>query len=125
MENSVDDHPVKFFFEIGSEFNGVFTYTVHTDEKISGQYLSFAIVEGYDVGEIIMLELLHVDIENVIVGTENDIDVPYLPDFTAGNHLEPAVVCEFILVGKLDVFAKITDHNLEISTNLQLLIQKI
>ena len=72
-----------------------------------------------------MIQGSDVDIENVIVGTENDIDVPYLPDFTAGNHLEPAVVCEFILVGKLDVFAKITDHNLEISTNLQLLIQKI
>ena len=91
MENSVDDHPVKFFFEIGSEFNGVFPNTVHTDEKISGQYLSFTIIEGYDVGEIIMLKILHVDIENVRVGTENDIDLTDAAFLSLGNCLQPSI----------------------------------
>ena len=55
MEQPVDYYTVKFIVKLRSIEYGVFPNCVDADEKISGKSLAFALVEGNDVSEIVVL----------------------------------------------------------------------
>ena len=110
MEKTMDYYTVQLFGKLSSVENGVIADRVDADEKISGKNIPFAIIEGYDVGEVIMLQILHIDIKNIIIGTEDNIHIPYFSDFTFSHKLEPTLGFQFGFKAKISVLAKVSDH---------------
>jgi hypothetical protein len=110
MEQTMDDHPMKLFVKLGTIFNGILSDRVDADEKISGKNLSLAIVEGDNVCEVVMLEITHVDIEDVIIRTKYYVNIAQGPDFASGNELQPSVIRQFILENELYILAIIPYH---------------
>ena len=111
MENAVHYHPVQFVFELGAVEGSVVADGIYADEKIPGELAPLAIVEGYYVGEVVVLKVLHVDIEYVVVGTEDDADIAERADFALGDELEPLVVQQLVLELEVDIFLIVPDHN--------------
>ena len=110
VEQTMDDYPMEFFVKLGTIFNGILADRVDTDEKIAGKFLSLAIVECDDVGEVVMLEITHVDIEDVIVRTKYYVNIAQGSDFASGNELQPSVIRQFILENELYILAIIPYH---------------
>ena len=54
MQDSVHYHAVKFLFGVGSIIKRIFLYAIDADEEVAGEYVALAIVEGYDICEIVM-----------------------------------------------------------------------
>jgi hypothetical protein len=88
----------------------VFANGIDADEKVPGEDVLFAIIEGDDVGKIVMLEILHVHIQDIIIRAENDVDGTKAPHFAPGNHLQPAVVLQLLLQIKADILLKVAYH---------------
>ena len=97
MKQAMDHHTVKLLVKISTIFNGILTNRVDTYEQVTGKLFSFTVIKGYDVGEIIMAEVPHVYIQDVVIRTEDNVDITYSLYFASGNHLQPTVVGEFIL----------------------------
>ena len=114
VEETVDHHAVEFFFEFNSIFTGILPDGIDTDEEIPGQGLALAVIECYYVREVVVLEVSHIDIEDIIVRAENDGNVSEFLHFTSGDHLEPAVVELLVFEFKLDILAEIPYHSREI-----------
>lgn len=110
MEETMDDHAVKFLIELGTIFNGILTDSADTDEKVAGEFVAFAIVKSNDVSKIVMLKVAHVDIEDVIVGTKDYVNITDGPDFATSDKFQPTVCSKFILENKLDIFTIVPDH---------------
>ena len=110
MENAMDYDSVEFFLELGSILDGIFTDTVDADEKITGKSVALAIIEGDDVSEIVVLEILLVYIENVIVGTEDDGDVSDATDLAFCDKSEPAVCSCFSFENEVSIFEIVRNH---------------
>ena len=68
MKDTMDNDPVQLVLEFSSIFKRIFTDTVDADEKVTRESVPFAIIEGDDVCEIIMLKVLLVYIQDVVVG---------------------------------------------------------
>lgn len=115
MKKTMNDYPIEFIIEFGTVKNRIFLDGVYTDEKVSGKILSFTIIKSYDISEVIMLEILHIDIKNVVVGTEYYVDVTYFSDLAAGNGFQPVSGREFTLEIEFDILSKISDHALYFS----------
>lgn len=92
MKQSMDNYSVEFFFELCLVEDGVFLDRIYTDEKITGKDIAFAIVESNDVSEIVVLKKLLIDIKNVVVGTENYIDLTEFLYFTFSYKFKPGIV---------------------------------
>ena len=106
----MDNDTVEFIGKLGSVEGGILPDGIDTYEKITGKVVAFTIIESYDVSEIVVLKIFHVDIKNVIVGTEYYVNITYLPDFTAGNDLEPFLGKEPLFEIEFDVLSKKSDH---------------
>jgi hypothetical protein len=57
-----------------------------------------------------MLQILHIHIEDIVVGTEYYIDILQFTNFTAGHELEPAIVQQLVFELEFDILAKVSDH---------------
>ena len=88
----MDHDSVKLIFEFGSILDGILSYSIYTDEKITGKTVTLTIVESDDVGEIVMLKIFLIDIKKIVVWTENDIDLAYPSDLTLGYKPEPFII---------------------------------
>lgn len=89
---------------------------VYAYEKIPVKDIAFTIIEGNDICKIVMMKILVVDFKDVVVRTENDIDIAELTDLTLRDHLEPSVVQGSALELKLDIFVIISDHKLNLKS---------
>ena len=110
MKKTMNNDPVEFLIELGTIFNGILTNGVDTDEQISGKLVSLTIVKSNDVSKIVMLKVAHVDIEDVIVGTKDYVNITDGPDFATSDKFQPTVCSKFILENKLDIFTIVPDH---------------
>ena len=72
---------VKLIGKLGSVSKRVLLYGIDGDKQITREFVPFAIVESYDVRKIVVLEVLHIHIQNVIIGTENNGDISQPADF--------------------------------------------
>ena len=54
MQDSVHYHAVKFLFGVGSVIKRIFLYAINADEEIAGEDAALALVEGYDICEIVV-----------------------------------------------------------------------
>ena len=68
----MDYDPVQLILEFRSIFERVLPDGIDTDEKVTGNPVTFGIIESDDVSEIVMLEKTLVYIKNIIVRTEDD-----------------------------------------------------
>ena len=77
MKNAVNYHTVQLILELGSVKMGILPYTVDTDEQISGKSISRTVVESDNVSIIVVLEIFKVNVQNIIVRTEDDRYITY------------------------------------------------
>ena len=125
VQNAMDDDPVQFIIELGSEIQCVFTHRIYTDEKITGQDVTLAVIKCNDVRKVVMSKIALVYVQDIIVRTKNDIDRSQLTDFTLSNQLQPTGRKTLGFEQKRSIFKKIADHiKPKISANLQLLYKK-
>jgi hypothetical protein len=57
-----------------------------------------------------MLQVPHVDIQDIVVRTEDDGNVSELLDFASCHHIQPLACRPAILENELHVFTKIPHH---------------
>ena len=110
MKDTMDNDPVQLVLEFGTIFESIFTDTVDTDEKITGKSVPFAIVEGDDVSEIVMLEVLLVYIEDVVVRTEDYRYVTNATNFAFSNKSKPSVVQSLPFKNEVGIFKVVLNH---------------
>ena len=67
VENAVDDDAVEFLFVGGTYVFGIRAHGVEGDEEVAADFISLRVVEGYDVGVIIVLEELTVDLQDFLI----------------------------------------------------------
>ena len=92
MKKAVDNDPVQLILELSSILTGIFPDTVDTYKEISGQSVTFTIVESNDIGKIIVLEISLVYIQNIIVRTEDYRYVTRTLYLALGNKPQPPVI---------------------------------
>ena len=91
MKNTVDNDAVKLGIEICLIEICIVPYSIDTDEKVAGKNIALAVIKSDDVSIVMMIKGSDVDIENIRVGTENDIDLTDAAVLSLGNCLQPSV----------------------------------
>ena len=110
MKDTMDNDPVQLVLEFSSIFKRIFTDTVDADEKVTRESVPFAIIEGDDVCEIIMLKVLLVYIQDVVVGTEDYRYVTDAADLALGYKSKPSVVQSLSLKNEVGIFKVVRNH---------------
>ena len=82
VENAVDDDAMQFGIVVSAKKLGVGANGVEADEQVATQFVALAIVEGDDVGIVVVLQVLAVHLQYFLVVTEK------IGDFT-----EQAFLC--------------------------------
>ena len=111
VQETMDNHPVQFIFELGSIKLRVLPDRVHADEEVTVQAVTLAVVERDDVREVIVLQILHVHVQDVIVRAENDGNIAQPTDLTLGDQFEPTAGKPLLLESELRIFVIIGYHN--------------
>ena len=111
VQETMDNDPVQLILELGSIKLRVLPDRVHTDEKVTVQAVALAVVECDDVREVIVLQILHVHVQDVIVRAENDGNITQSTDLTLGDQLEPTAGKPLLLESELRIFVIIGYHN--------------
>ena len=91
MKNTVDNDSVKLGIEICLVKCRIVPDSIDTDEKVTGKNIPLAVIKSNDVSIVMMIEGSDIDIENVRVGTENDIDLTDAAFLSLGNYLQPSI----------------------------------
>ena len=111
MKKAVNNDPVELIGKLGPVERGVFPDGINAYEKISGEPVSFTIIESNDVSIIIVLQIFYIDIQNIIIGTKYNGNVSQALGLTLGHKLEPTGSQTLFLEGKLAIFGEIRNHN--------------
>jgi hypothetical protein len=90
MKKAVNDDPVELIGKLGPVERGVLPDGIYAYEKVSGETVSFTIIESNDVRIIIVLQIFYIDIQNIIIGAEYNRNVSQTLGFTLRYKLEPA-----------------------------------
>ena len=91
MKNTVDNDSVKLGIESCLVKCRIVPDSIDTDEKVTGKNIPLAVIKSDDVSIVMMIEGPDIDIENVRVGTENNIDLTDAAFLSLGNCLQPSV----------------------------------
>lgn len=86
-----------------AEFLGVGSHGDEREVYVTGYLVIMAIVEGDDIGEIVMTEIFAVGVEYVGVAAEEVVDVAYPFAVGRGDDTEPSSCLFKVDVGHLDV----------------------
>ena len=81
VQDAMDDDAVQLGVIRGIELFGIGAHRVEADKQVARNAVSFGIVEGDDVGVIIVLQVLAVHLQYLLIGAE---DVGYF-----GRRLSP------------------------------------
>jgi hypothetical protein len=98
------NRPVEFILEIRTVLYGILTNCINTYEEISRQFITFTVIECDDVCKIVMLKILLIDIQNIIIRTEDYGNVSYSADLTLCNKAQPTVIESFTFENEISVF---------------------
>lgn len=110
----MDNDSVEFIFKFGIVEKSIFPDRVHADEQISGKNIFLTVVERDDVSEIIMMKILHIDIEDIGIGTEYDVDSTQFLHFAFRNKLKPRIVQPPMVELEIHILKIIRNHIIEI-----------
>ena len=111
VQQAVHDHPVQFVGELDTVEHGVLPDGIYGDEKVAGEVVSFTVIEGNDVGVIIVLQIFYIDIQNKIIGAEYNRNIAQALGLALGDELEPAAGEPLLLDGELRIFGKVRNHD--------------
>lgn len=114
VKKPVDNNSVEFILEFSIVEKSIFPDRVHADEQISGKNILLTIVERNDVSEVIMLKILHIDIEDIGIGTEYDVYSTQFLHFTLCNKLKPGIVQPPMVELEIHILKIIRNHIIEI-----------
>ena len=67
VENTMDNDAVKLLFVGSAYVLGIRTYRVEGDEEVAADFISLRVVKGNDVGVIIVLKELTVDLQDFLI----------------------------------------------------------
>ena len=70
----MEDHPVQFGFDAGTQGLGIILYPINTDIDFANGGRAGREVECDDIRIIIVLQVLPVDFKETFVGTENIVE---------------------------------------------------
>ena len=87
------DDTIQLILEIRSVFDGIFSDSIYAYKEISGKPVTFTIIESNYIGEIVMLKILLIDIQYIIVWTENYGNISYTSDLAFSYQTQPSVIC--------------------------------
>ena len=74
VKHSVNDHPQQFILKTYTQIRGILFYTIYANVDVGLQGLGvLSVGKGYNVGIIIVLQVLSVDFQKVIIRAENKI----------------------------------------------------
>ena len=106
----MNDDPVELIGKLSPILDGIFPDRIDTDEKITGKSVTLAIIESDDIREIIMLKIFLIDIQYIIVRTEDYGNVSNPSYFTLGNKPEPTIIQGFSLENEISIFEIVRNH---------------
>jgi hypothetical protein len=89
VKDSMDYDPVEFIIKSGTVERSIIPDGIYTYEKVAGKDRTLAIVESDDIGIVIVLKIFHIHVQQISIGTEDDIYISYLALFIQSNSLEP------------------------------------
>jgi cytidylate kinase len=69
MQDTVDDNAMQFFVVGTAELVSIREYSVKRDDNIAIECISFCIVEGDDIGIVIVAEVFVVDFQDLFILT--------------------------------------------------------
>ena len=111
VQDTMDNDPVQLILELGPVKLRVLPDRIHADEEITVQAVTLAVVERDDVREVIVLQILHIHVQDVVVRAENDGNITQPPDLTLGDQFEPTAGKPLLLESELRIFVIIGYHN--------------
>ena len=103
MKQTVNNDTIQLIIERRRKFRGIVTNRIYTDKEIARKNIALTIIKSNDISIIIMLKVLHIDIEDIRVRTENNINITDIPLFGLGNKIEPTFSEEFLIEVKNDI----------------------
>ena len=114
-ENAVNDDTVQLFVVFLLKQFSIRTDSVQRDDQIAIHHIAFVIVEGDDIGIVVVSQILAIDGKNMLVVTKQ---IAHLADLLAVggcNTTNPSRRLATLDVGELDVFSVIGNHILVIT----------
>ena len=70
VQQAVHDDAIELIRKLRPVKSGILPHGIYGDEKVSGEAVSLAVIEGDDIGIIIVLQIFYIDIQYIIIGTE-------------------------------------------------------
>ena len=67
VKQSVNYNPVQFLGKLSTIKRRIIPNGINTYKQVSGKNVSLAVIEGNDIGEVIVLKILHIDVQDIIV----------------------------------------------------------
>ena len=65
MKQTVNNDTIQFIIKRRRKFRGIVTDRIYADKEIARKNITLTIIESNDVGIIIMLKVLNIDIEDI------------------------------------------------------------
>ena len=90
VEYAMYDHAVQLLVIVLAIGSGIGGYGIERDDKVAVELVALAVVEGDNVGEIVVLEILTVDLEDFLVGAEEVAHLAYCLAIGGGHTAYPA-----------------------------------
>jgi hypothetical protein len=112
MEDTMDDHAVQLFGVLGAKELSITTHRIKTDEHVPRDHIPITLVEGDDIGIVVMIEKVLIGLQDALITTEL---VAELTDTTviAGSDLTDPVAKDTLSEARLlDVFVSIVSYKL-------------
>ena len=108
----MDDDPMQLPFIRLFELLGIGSYGVEADEEVARYSVPFGIVEGDDVGVIVMLQVLAVHFQYLLVGAEYVSHFAHLLALGGSHLFHPFGGFAFLDWRHRDVLSLISNHSL-------------
>lgn len=110
VQDAVYDDTVQLRVVVASEELRIRAHGIEADEEVTAEPVAFAVIEGDDVGVVIVLQILAVHLQNLLVGTENIGDFTGPFPVSGGYGLDPFRGLALFDGGHVHAVCLITDH---------------
>lgn len=90
VEQAVGQYPAHFLPGRNAQLPGIIGYALNADKDVAFDFASgLALIERDDVGVVIVLEVVAVNLQQVLVGAENVVQITHGIPLTFGLLAEP------------------------------------
>lgn len=110
VENAVDDDAVELLFVGSAYVLGVRTYRVEGDEEVATDFISLRVVKGYDVGVIIVLKELTIDLQDFFIIDKDVSNGATTLAMRLCHGFYPSSGCRLVDIGEGKVDAVVGNH---------------